>query len=242
VAVTRGTTLSSTTRTVTGTDASITHTVDSGTTLLVVSVFYEAAETVSGTPQWSLGGGENLTLVDATTSSGSAQDVAMETWALVSPTSGAGTVTITVSSNDNSISTATNYIGTQTSSVANAISLLEEDVNDAATGTTVFASAGTVGNALYTAAGFKGGDGTPSSNSDSFFEIFDGESGGGSVVADISAYVTDLLDSAPSAFTGSWNVSDENSGHYLEIEVFRDPFPYHSVNEQRRAIRTIITR
>jgi hypothetical protein len=177
--ITRGFSLNSATRTTTGTDASISHTVDSDTTLLVVSIFYEAAETVSGTPQWSLGGGENLTLVDATTSSGNPNDMAMETWALVNPTAGAGTVSITVSSNDNSISTAVNYLGTATSSVAAAIAFLEEDVNDAITNTTVFASAGTSGNTLYAAAGFKGADGVGITVPTNFAELFDGESGGG---------------------------------------------------------------
>ena len=55
-AITRGATLSSNSRTVTGTDASVSHTVDANTSLLVVTTMFEAGETVSGTPQWSLGG------------------------------------------------------------------------------------------------------------------------------------------------------------------------------------------
>ncbi len=218
MAVTRGGTLSNATRTVTGTDASITHTVDANTTLLVISVFFEAGETVSGTPQWSLGGGENFTLIDATTSSGSNNDMACATYGLVSPTSGAGTVTITVSSNDNSISTATNYIGTNTSAtMSENASLLQEDVNDSATNTTVFSSAGTAGNCLYAAGCFKGDDGTGVTVPTGFFEIFDAESGGGSSNADIAAYVCDELDGAPSACTWTWAASDENAGHYIEV-------------------------
>ena len=133
MAVTRGGSLNSFSRSVTGTAADISHEVDVNTTLLVVSIMYEAGETVTTAPQWSRAGGQNLTLVDETTRSGSNNDMCVSTYALVSPDIGVGTVTIGVSSNDNIISTATNYVDTITSSVANAIALIEEDVNDAAT-------------------------------------------------------------------------------------------------------------
>jgi hypothetical protein len=177
---------------------------------------FEAGETVSGTPQWSGNGTpQNLTLVDATTSSGSNNDMALATYALVNPTVETnGTVTVTHSSNDNSITTAVNYIGTVSSSVANAIQFLAEDVNDAATNTLVFSSAGTAGNCLY--GSFKGGDGDPSSNNASFNELYDAASGT-STNADIAGYVIDLLDNAPQAVTCTWNATDENAGHYLEI-------------------------
>jgi hypothetical protein len=163
-----------------------------------------------------LGGGENLTLVDATTSSGNPNDMALATYALVNPTAGAGTVTVTHTSNDNAITTAVNYIGTETSSVAAATNFLEEDVNDAITNTTVFASAGTAGNCLYAAGCFKGGDGSGITVPTGFFELFDGASGA-SATADISGYACDELDGAPSACTWTWAATDENAGHYLEI-------------------------
>lgn len=220
MAVTRGATLSSRVRTNTGTDANISsHEVDANTTLLVVSTFYEAAETVTQSVLWrAAGGDETLTLVDETTRSGQAADVCVSTFALVSPSIETANIRITHSENDNSISVATNYIGTKTTSVADAIQLLTEDVNNEAgeTNTTVFGSAGTSGNALYTAASCKGGDADPSSNANSFFEIYDAASGTGATT-DIAAYVTDLLNSAPSAFTGTWAVTDSNAGHYLEI-------------------------
>ncbi len=215
-AVSRGGTLSSATRTVTGTSANISHTVDANTTLLIISVFFEAGESVSGTPQWSLGGGENFTLIDATTSSGSNNDMACATYGLVNPTAGAGTITITVTSNDNSISTATNYLNTETTSVAAATNLLAEDVNDTASNTTVFSSAGNAGNALYAAGGFKGDDGAGVTVPTNFFEIFDAASGT-SANADIAAYVCDQLDGAPDSCTWTWAVTDENAGHYIEI-------------------------
>ena len=214
--ITRGGTLSSDVRTITGTDGDISHTVDVGTTLLVVSIFFEAAETVTSAPTWSLGG--TLTLVDATTSSSNAADMAMATYALANPTAGAGTVTIAVSSNDNSISTATNYLGTNVSAtMTDNIVLIAEDVNDSTTNTTVFSSAGDSGNTLYAAGGFKGDDGTGVTVPTSFFEIFDAESGGGSANADIAAYVCDFIGGAAAACTWTWAATDENSGHYLQI-------------------------
>ena len=140
MAITRGNTRSSNWRTVSGTDASVTHTVDANTTLLVITTMYEAGETVSGTPQWSLGGGENFTLVDETTRGGSNNDTCLSTFALANPTAGAGTVTVTHSSNDNFITTATNYLNTLVSgTMSNNIFLLEEDVNDRPTNSIVFA-------------------------------------------------------------------------------------------------------
>ena len=218
MAVTRGATTNKETRSINGTDADISHAVDSGTTLLIASVFFEADESVTGTVQWSLGGGENMTLIDATTSSGSFGDVAMATYGLVNPTSGAGTVTIPVTFNDNSFSNAINYIGTETASVAAATNFLEEHVNNVGTDTTttIFASAGTSGNALYAAAVFFGGDGDPSSNNASFTELFDEATGPGSS-SDTSVNICDLLDSAPSAVTITWADEDQNAGHYIEI-------------------------
>ena len=127
MAITRGNSTPGS-RTTTGTDASVSnHTVESGDTLLVVTTMFEAGETVSGTPQWSGNGTpQNLTLVDATTSSGSNNDMALETWALVNPTPEVnGTVTVTHSSNDNYITVATNDAGTVTGPVAEVIVFIE---------------------------------------------------------------------------------------------------------------------
>ncbi len=229
MAITRGNTNSST-RSATGTDASVTLTVQAGATLLVVTTMFEAGETVTATPSWSGNGTpQDLTLVDATTSSGDNADVALATYALENPTAETtGTITVTHSSNDNAISVATEYFGTNASAtMTENIALLQEDVNDTGTGTTVFASAGESGNCLYGAAVGKGGDGTPASNGTSFNENFDGASGG-SGSADISGYVCDLLDAAPEALTITWTFggagTDENAGHYLEIKVLDTNF------------------
>ena len=63
MAVTRGATTSENPDSVTGTDASVTHTVDVGTTLLLVYIGLRDDETVDATPSWTLGGGEDLTLM-----------------------------------------------------------------------------------------------------------------------------------------------------------------------------------
>ena len=215
MAVSRLTTIGSTSFSSTDTDLSISHTVDAGTTLLVVSITLFSGEDSSVAPQWSLGGGEDLTLVtDVDASSGT------HTWtyALVNPTAGAGTITITVTSSVCGISTAINYDGTVTTSVANAIQLLEEDNNGSPDGNDeqVFASAGTSGNALYAAGGFRGGDGSPVSLSGSFTAVFNDNTGSNST-SDLSYYVAELLDGAPSALTVTFAASDENAGHLLEI-------------------------
>lgn len=220
-AITRGATLSS--RAVAfgsaGTDLSITHTVDSSTTLLVVSIMLRADQAYTGTPQWSLGGGENLTLIDETTPGPDTQDMKVSTWGLVNPTSGAGAVTIMLDADlaYGIQATATNYLGTVTTSVGDATNFLAEDVqNGGSSNTTTFASAGTSGNTLYAAGAFKGGDGdgiTPPTN---FAEIYDGESGP-SVGSDHSSYVTDYIGGAPSAASWTWASSDEHASHYVEI-------------------------
>ena len=142
MAVTRGNTNSAVVSwSVTGTDASIGITVDVGATLLLVSVLTRAELDISGTPQWSVGS-QNLTLVDSTTRGAAGDPMAVETWGLVNPNDGGGTVTVTLDADEETgiITFAFVYLGTVTSSVANAVSVLEEDVNDAGTTTTVFAS------------------------------------------------------------------------------------------------------
>ena len=232
MAITR-TDTSSFTRTASGTDASVTHTVAAGDTLLVVSTMFEAAETVTATPSWSGDGvAQDLTLVDATTSSAGANDMAMATYALVNPTPEVGgTLTVTHSTNDNAISVAACYAGTVTTSVAAAIAFIEEDVNDTASNTCVFASAGTAGNTLYAAGGFRGGDGgdgTQITPPTGFAEIFEGETGT-NANSDISGYVCDYIGGAADAATWTWAASDQNAGHYLQIVP--DPFL-----DQRQAI------
>ena len=217
MAITRGGTTSSFSTSVEGTTGDVSHTVDSGTDLLVLSVSMRANHAVNGTPQWSLGGGENLTLIHASTSSDLAGDQRQYIYGLISPTVGAGTIDVVIDPAAPWIfSSAINYIGCDTASVAAATNFLSEDVNDTNTQTSVHASAGSSGNALYFAGCLRGGDGDPSSNASSFTELFDGGTGA-DATQDGAFYVADLLDSAPAAITVTWAVSDENASIYVEI-------------------------
>ena len=217
MAITRGATVSTAGQT-TGSSTSndITHTVDTGTTLLIVTVGLEAGETMSAVPQWSLGGGENTTLINQTTSSGDNADQHNYVYGLVNPTAGAGTVSVDFTTTDNCVACAVNYLGTETASVAAATNFDNEDVNDATSATTVLASGGSAPNWVLACANFRGADGTPaSSGSDAFTELADFESGGGGTSTDTSMWVGDKA--APAGTTITWSETDENAGQLIEI-------------------------
>ena len=218
MAITRGATTSSFSTSAVSAVADISHTVDSGTTLLVITACYEADENITATPSWSQGGGENFTLVHATTASGSASNTRNYVYALVNPTSGAGTVSIANDAAARTIfSSAVNYLGTNTVSVAAATNFLSEDVNDAGTNTCVHASAGSAGSALFFCGSLKtGAGGGLSSNDAAFNELFEGRTGT-SGSSDQTYYIADLLDSAPSAITVTFPTTASNAGNYIEI-------------------------
>jgi len=221
MAITRGT-VSSNSRTASGTDASVQHTVDADTTLLVVSTMMEAGEDVSGTPQWSGNGTpQNLTLIQTTGDSGSNNDMSIWTYALEDPTPEVdGTVTVTHTSNDNFITVATNYLGTNASAtMSENIALVSEDVNNAAGNSVSLASGGDAGNTLYAAGSFKGGDGdTVSGLTTNFVSTYDAASGT-FANSDISGHVCDYIGGAASGCAWTWNASDENANHMFEIVV-----------------------
>ncbi len=217
MAITRGTTLSSTKISVNSTDGSITHEVDANTSLLLVYIGTEGNESVSGTPQWSLGGGENLTLIDTFGTSTSAADCIGHWYGLLNPTAGAGTVSITFASNCNpAITMAANYIGTIEGAMP---TLLSEDINDTASATNVHASAGTAGNALVVGTHFQGDDGATPTDNASFFDVFN-DTTGGSSSADFTFFWGDILEAAgATAVTVTYQATDENTGAYIEIVV-----------------------
>lgn len=216
MAVSRGATVSNFRRSDSTTTADLSHTVDSSTTLLLVSYAMQGGEDLTATPQWSLGGGENLTLINATADVGSNGDVRVEIWGLVAPTAGAGTVTCTITTSSCIGVIGTNYLGTKSDTVANACLFISETVNNTGTITTVHSSGGTSGNTLYWSGSFLGGDGDPSSADNSFGKVFEGATGG-STTADIICVVYDLIAGAASAITVTWAVTDENCGNYVEI-------------------------
>lgn len=170
---------------------------------------------MTSVPQWSLGGGENMTLIDETTPSGANSEVHTYTYGLVNPTAGAGTVSVDFSKTDNCCASAVNYLGTETASVAAATSFLNEDVNDTNTSTTVLSSGGSAGNYVYAAATFKGGEGTPASGTN-LTEVADFESGTeNSPTTDTSLWIGD--GAAPDSCTITWSATKRNAGHLIEI-------------------------
>jgi hypothetical protein len=215
MAVSRGATVSNNTY-AGGTDASVSHTVDSGTTLLIVSIGRRADQTISGDVTWNTT--ETMTLIDETTRSGSGGDNVVSTYGLVSPTATTATVSVTTGGAAGSkVSSAVNYIGTVTSSVAAATNFLEEDVNNSPSATLVFASNGTSGNALYVAAAGHGGDMDPAASSSSVYNELVDVASGADTNDDTAGWVGDLLNSAPAGTTITWNATDESAGHHLEI-------------------------
>ncbi len=214
-------TITSAVRSFTGTDAGVyDHTVDADTTLLIFSTHNEATESVTGGPQWSRAGGQNLTLIRLSDTSSSSSDVFVATYALLNPDPGLGDVTCTHSSNDNRLSVAVNFSGTtNTGAVTDVVTYLEEIIHNTASATSVFSSAGTAGNALYLAGTLRTGITAPiATNNASFATAFDDNSGatGG---ADNSAYDVYLLDNAPQGPTITWGTTEESAAHYLEIEA-----------------------
>jgi hypothetical protein len=192
-------------------------TVDADTTLLVISTMYEAAESVTTVPTWKPVGGDQVsTLVHEARIGTNAGDMAVATYAIVNPDAETANIQCVHSSNDNGIIVATCYKGTIATSVADAIKSGSEDVNNSATDTTTLSSRGSAGSGLYAAGGFKGGDGSGITTPTNWSEIYDGASGGSSN-SDISGYIIDDVDGAPSGVTWTWASSDENSSHLLEI-------------------------
>jgi hypothetical protein len=220
--ITRGATLSSTKISANSTDGSISHTVDAGTDLLLVYVGMEGNESLAAppddVPSWSLGGGENLTLIQTFGASTNAADCIGQWYGLVSPTAGAGTVTITFASNVNpAITMAANYIDVVTTSVAAATNTLSTDVNDTGTSTSVHASAGTAGNALVVGGHFQGNDGATPTDNASFNDVFN-DTTGDSSSADFTYFWGDILDaSGATAVTITWQATDENTSGYIEL-------------------------
>jgi len=218
VAISRGATISQTKITAATSSGDISHTVDTETTLLIVYIGLEAGEDVSGTPQWSLGGGENLTLIHETTASGSNNDCRSFFFGLINPTAGAGTVTINFTSNVNPGWTcAVNYLNTVSTSVAAATNFLDDDVND--TGTSQFrytTSLGTISNALVCGGHAQGQDTSPMAPNQAFTEVFDTTTGP-SNSADFGVWFGELFSELPSGLTVNMSATDENCSIIIEL-------------------------
>jgi len=202
----------------------LSHTVPSGATLLVVSAAMTMNRAFDGAtlPTWN---GADMTLIRNSASGAGAGDVEISTWGIVSPVATTANVVVTWTNSGQPFwVSAVNYDGTVVSSVAAATNFLTEDINTAATATGVHASGGTAGNALILVGAGVGDDMIPASNASSYIEVIENNTGGGAGNAsDLACYIADLVDSAPSAITVTWGVTDENNSHHLEIVAAAAP-------------------
>jgi hypothetical protein len=192
-----------------------THTTTADTDLLLVFVHVEGIEAVSGTPTYNAA---SMTLIQDQGAAVDNNDTREYVYGIVSP--GAvvdGTVDVDFASNVNpSTSWAINYHGTDTASVAAATNQAGSDQNTTASSTVVMSSAGTSGNALVISVFGQGNDMIPISFDNSFVELWDAETGGGSATADFGGAAAEKL-SAPSAVTATFSATDENSGLMVEL-------------------------
>lgn len=197
-----------------------THTVDSGTTFLILVQHLEGNEASHSTvPVWdSAGANEDFVLIGDSGLVGSGSDVRVYTWGIVSPTAGTSkTVTVRTAANSNPWWVMSrNYAGTEVGTVGAATNLLTHDQNTTPGTTGVHASGGASGSALIVHGSLQGNDGHPASNSGGYTEIYDTETGP-DVTPDFSIYYAELLDSAPSAVTITWGASDQNTSSHVEI-------------------------
>ena len=194
----------------------LSHEVTAGTTLLLCFVAQRAAEVCSAITWNSV----SLTRIDDLNTSTAAGDVAGSIWGLISPTP--ATADFNVTSGTGTwlawhIKAGLNVHGTNTDSVAAAISNLSMDDNNVDRGTTnVHASGGSAGNwLLFFGAGI-GDDMVPASNNATFNELAELQSGGtNSSDLDGSIYIADKA--GISAITVTFAASDENIGGLFEI-------------------------
>ena len=216
MAVTRVGTETIDVRTVTGTSHSFSHTVPTGCDLLIVCAGAQASASVTGTPSWD---GNNLTLINQTTSSAGNADANNWCYGLLSPSNATGTLSLAFLANNEAAWVAcVNFAGTDTASIAAATNFVTEDVNDAETSTSVHASGGSSGNALLFVGNFVGADGSPATNNASFTEIYDTDTGGGAGNNnDFSCYIAELLSGLPSAIVVTWGATDENASQLIEL-------------------------
>ena len=200
----------------------LSHTVTSGTTLLLCFVATTAAETCSGIT-WN---GVSLTEVSKVDpSSSSSGDAGGSLWALANPTP--ATANFEVSSSTGNwgnwhIKGGLNVHGSVSSSVSDAISELSNDENKSATNTNVHSSGGSSGNKLLFFGVGIGDDMVPAANDAAFTELAEIQSAGGAGNnQDGCVYLAEK--NAPSSITVTFGASDENAGSLYEIIAAADP-------------------
>jgi hypothetical protein len=201
------------------------HTVDSGTTLLLLGAGIRGASiAVSTITDWDTG--QSFSKISETVPVGDT-DINFEIWGVINPTVQTKTITITLDSAAGQYQWGwlANFGGTDTSSVAIATNVLENvDTTDPSTATSVaFSSAGTAGNAVVATAASVGDDSSPSTHDsgNGFTEVIDSLTGGGAGGnADSTFHMSYNLSGAPTACTVSFSGSaDQCAGIYLELLV-----------------------
>jgi hypothetical protein len=204
-------------------DPSFSHTVTSGTTLVLAIACGDghAAHNVNGVT----GAGVTWSEVYVDDDSTNAASAAQEIWGAVSPDVGATTVAVDYSSHstvDGDYIAVVNVKGTVTTNVAAAIQLLSEDLNNAdgsagvTSQTSVHASGGTGGNHLLFTGCQIGAGGSGGTNDASFVELLDANTGGGANSA-LDKSILVAHKAAPSAITHTWSRDDDNVSGLFEL-------------------------
>lgn len=197
-----------------------THTIDSGTTLTVLSVSIEGDNSMLAAPIWDEATANEVFTLLNDSGVQSASDVRTYVYGIVSATAKTATIKVrTTSAEDPWWCVARNYQGTVISSVAAAMLHITDDVNTLGTSTqAVHASGGTSGNALVCVGAAQGADMSPVSQSvgTTFTEVYDTTTGADNVL-DFAVYYGELLNSAPSAITLDWTTQDQNTTTFFQI-------------------------
>lgn len=214
--ITRGPTENNFTSSVSGTARSFSHTVDASTTMLFISIHQRADIGLTVAPFWNTT--EAFILVHATTASGGGADMRCWTYVVLNPTATTANITYTHDVDNQTVCTAYNYLGTETSSVGAATNLIDDVVNNGGSITTVLTSGGSSGNALIAVASIVGGDASPATDdSGGAFNVLGNGNTGATATNDTSYYAADLLTGLPDGLTITWAVNDENCGQLIEL-------------------------
>ena len=205
----------------------LSHTVTSGTTLLLCFVASTAAEYASGIT-WNGQAMTEISKVDA--SSSSSGDAGGSLWALLGPLS-AATASFEVTSGSGNwgswhLVLGLNCHGTRIDSLSEAIAELTNDENTSASNTNVHAAGGSSGNkVLFFGVGI-GGDMVPASNAiaggGSLTELGEISTGSAGNNQDGSAYICEGNAPTGNTLTVTWNKSDENAGSLYQIVAAND--------------------
>ena len=204
----------------------LSHTVTSGTTLLLCFVASTAAEYASGIT-WNGQAMTEISKLDA--SSSSSGDAGGSLWALLNPSAATASFEVTSGSGNWGawhLVAGLNCHGTRVDSLSEAIAELTNDENTSASNTNVHAAGGSSGNkVLFFGVGI-GGDMVPASNAiaggGSLTELGEISTGSAGNNQDGSAYICEGNAPTGNTLTVTWNKSDENAGSLYHIVAAND--------------------